>query len=84
MAYLSNKSIVIAKGHYREGILIDEKIFAITSNRAITGGEDKISFCSINNNKICKKIKDYSFILSSTGLCLMSMNDNKNENKLLL
>ena len=73
----------ILEGYYREGIVINKKIFAITSNRIITGGEDKISFYKINNNKIFKEIKGYSFILTSTGLCLMSFNNN-NENNLLL
>ena len=75
----------IFEGYYKEGIEINENIFAITSNRIMTGGEDKISFYNIKTNKTLD-IKGYSFILSTTGLCLLSIKSNNkpNDNKILL
>ena len=49
--------IPILEGYYREGIVINSNIFAITSNRIITGGDDKIIFYNINTYKIFKEIK---------------------------
>ena len=80
---IGSNFLPILEEYYREGIVINKNIFAITSNRIITGGDDKISFYNNNTKKIFKEIKGYSFILTSTGLCLMSFNNN-NENNLLL
>ena len=75
-------------GYYRQGIAIDKNIYAITSNRVIEGGDDKICFFNINSKKLFIEIKGYSFILSPSGLFLISMNNNNHnkndENKLLL
>jgi hypothetical protein len=70
-------------GYYREGIAINKFIFAFTSNKIISGGEDKIIFYNFNTEKIIKEIKKYSFILSSTGLCLMQK-DNSDTPEILL
>ena len=70
-------------GYYREGIAINKIIFAFTSNKIISGGEDKIIFYNFNTEKIIKEIKKYSFILSSTGLCLMQK-DNSDIPEILL
>ena len=76
------KSIfTIFKGYYKEGIQIYKSLFAFTSNKIVSNGEDKIIFYNFNSGKSCIEIKNYSFILSSTGLCLISVNKN---NKILL
>ena len=76
--YNKSKYNQILKGYYKNGITINKTIFAITSNRIINGGEDKISFYNTNLKQFCKEIKGYSFILSSTGLYLLSKNNEKN------
>ena len=81
--FVKSECISILEGHYREGIAINKNIFAITSNRILSGGEDKISFYNMNSRHFFREINGYSFILSSTGLCLMSVNDKNNNNKLL-
>ena len=72
----------ILKGYYKEGIQIDKFIFAFTSNKIASGGEDKITFCNINTKKPFN-IRNNSLILSTTGLYLMSL-DNDDNNKILL
>ena len=70
-------------GNYKEGIKINKRLFAFTSNRIISGQEDKINFYHRNSEKICREIKNYSFILSSTGLTLITI-DNSDKDKILL
>ena len=69
--------IELEKGFYKEGIKINDKIICLTSNKVMSGGEDKIIFCSANSPKIYRKIKNYSFKLSYTGLCLISLKDKR-------
>ena len=71
------------EGYYKEGININKKFFAFTSNKIIKGGEDKIIFYNRNTDKFCQEIKNYSFILSTTGLYLIRM-DNKTNDEILL
>ena len=70
-------------GYYREGIVININIFAFTSNKIISGGEDTIIFYNFMTEKIFKEIKNYSFILSSTGLCLMQKENSDTPEALL-
>ena len=71
----------ILKGYYKEGIQINKILSAFTSNKIINNGKDKITFYNSNTNKHID-IENNSFILSTTGLCLMPV-DNKNNNILL-
>ena len=73
----------ILNGYYKEGIMINKSLCAFTSNRIISKGEDKITFFSLCSEKSCGEIKNYSFILSSTGLCLMSIDNKENNNQIL-
>ena len=65
--------------NYKEGIYIDKTFCALTSNRIIDGGKDKMIFFNYKNYKIIKKFEGYSFILSTTGLCLMNTKDDSDK-----
>ena len=79
---IENEYIKILDGYYKEGIQINKSLFAFTSNKIAFGGKDKITFYNSNTNK-CVEIKNNSFILTTTGLCLMSIDKNNNNNILL-
>ena len=84
---ISTKSNFINKGIYKNGIKINKKMIAVTSNSILTGGENKISFYNFLSQKIVKEIKGYSFVTSPNGLTLMSGEKDpyeKNEDKTLL
>ena len=74
----------ITLGNYKEGIYIESNVCALTSNSIIEGEEDEIIFFNYNNKKIIKDFKGYSFILSTTGLCLMDINNDNDNDKILL
>ena len=80
---LQNNNSIIKEGYYKEGICINKKLFAFTSNRVVSNGEDKIIFYNKNVNNICREIRNYSFILSSTGLYLITMDNLKKDQVLL-
>ena len=79
--YLMNHTLF--DGFYKEGIKLYNKLFAVTSNRSISNGEDKIKFYNLNNESTCLEIIGYSFILSTNGLYLISFNNN-DKNQILL
>ena len=84
---ISTEQNFVSIGVYKNGIKINKKMIAITSNSILTGGENKISFYNFLSQKIVKDIKGYSFLTSPNGLTLMSgENDSHevNENKTLL
>ena len=69
----------IISGYYKEGIYIKNYICALTSNRVINKGKDEIVFVNYQNEKIIKQFEGYSFILSTTGLCLMDTKDDSDK-----
>ena len=76
------KKYEIIDKNFVGGIQISDNIFAFTSNKTLSNGEDKI----IIYNSLSKKytyIDNYSFVLSQNNLCLISK-ENENNNKFLL
>ena len=76
------KAFEIINKNFVGGIQISENIFAFTSNKTLSNGEDKI----IIYNSLSKKYTDidnYSFVLSKNNLCLISK-EKDNNNKFLL
>ena len=59
---------------------MNDNIFALTSNRVISSGEDKLILYNTLTRLIMHEICGYSFIFSSNGLSII----NKNENTTLL
>jgi hypothetical protein len=80
---LEEKKYKIKEESFNSGIKINEYIFALASNRNISGGEDKIIFYDTNEKRNIKEIKGYSFTKSNKGLfvALFDIDDN---NKILL
>ena len=60
------------KEFFKAGIKINNKIVALVSNRIKGNGKDKINFCNVNTKNTLKEFGNYSFILSSNGLYLIS------------
>ena len=79
--YISRKEI--SKDNYRGGIQITENLYAFTSNSIEPKGKDILIIYNAKTNAIVKSIEEYSFIVSSNGLCLIDTNSNQN-NKMLL
>ena len=68
---------VALKCTYKGGIIINEDLILLTSNRVYPNGEDKLIIYNINRKKIIYKITEYSFIFSNNGLSCMNA-DNIN------
>jgi len=66
------------------GIKINEDIVALTSNRVIPNGDDKLIFYNLESKKISVEIKGFSFNYSFTSLSLISINKNKLHYNILL
>ena len=69
---------------YRGGIKINDKIAALTSNRIIPRGEDKLLLYNIKSKRISNKIEGYSFTVSNNNLALIPREEIITENKILL
>ena len=69
--------------NYRGGIQINKFLFAFTSNSNIPNGEDKLIIYNYKRKAIVQTIEEYSFIVSSNGLCLIDNKIDEN-NKILL
>ena len=80
---LKNNSIVSGKS-YIGSIKINQNIIAITSNKVQYYGEDKLIFYNIDENKISREIKGYSFTSGTNGLALMPREEIKAKNRILL
>ena len=80
---ISKKGIKINNKNYRGGIQINKFLFAFTSNSNFPNGEDKLIIYNINKKAIVQNIEEYSFIVSSNGLCLIDNKIDEN-NKILL
>ena len=65
---------------FKGGMIINNKIVALTSNKIVPNGKDKLIFFNIMFKKILYEIDGFSFIPSSNGLAVI----NRNENKILL
>ena len=76
---VKNETRIIIEGVFKSGIKVNDNLFVISSNRLLDRGEDKIIFYKMNEDAICQIIEGYSFILSHTGLCVASFNNDKNK-----
>ena len=72
----------ISDKSYRGVIAIDENLAAITSNKYIDNGEDKLLIYRLDSKQLIQDIIGYSFNLNSNALSLIS--NKKNKNKILL
>ena len=79
----NNNSLKVYDENYRGGIQINKVLYAFTSNSNISNGEDKLIIYNIRSKAIVQTIEEYSFIVSSNGLCLIDSEINK-DNKILL
>lgn len=61
---------------YKGGIIINDYIIALTSNRVIPYGEDKLVIYNKSLRKITFEVIGYSFIPSSNGLNIVTRNEN--------
>ena len=78
------KRSILFNHFYRGGIKIDDGIIVLTSNRISLDGEDKLLFYNLCKRETIKTIDNYSFILSSNGLCLISKDEFQSNYKALL
>ena len=80
--YLNIKKNIIIQKSYRGGIKISDEIIALTSNRVLSNGEDKLILYNLDLKKIIFEIVGYSFTLSKNNLFLMNiMSNTKNIKK---
>ena len=85
--FLNNNNVSYHKQKYKipytQGILIDEKIIAFTSNSIIPKGQNKIVFYNWEKNKVFHEVSGFSFSMASNGLCSINF-DNTVNNKIVL
>jgi hypothetical protein len=73
---LTNKpelTIINKNQPYKGGIRINENLVALTSNKVLTKGEDKLIIYNINTKKKIIDIENYSFALSQNNLSLINI-----------
>ena len=59
-------------------------MFALSSNKILSGGKDKLIIYNSNSQKIIKKFEGYSFVLKSNGLSLMPREKTKSKKNFIL
>ena len=69
---------------YKGGIIIDEKIVALCSNKILNGGQNLLNFFYLNKKKLAHEIKGYSFVNSVNGLAVIPRAETPSNNKFLL
>jgi hypothetical protein len=60
---------------YKGGLMINKNDAVLTSNQTIKNGKDEIIFFDDRNNKFKERIEGYSFVDSSNGLYLISIEE---------
>ena len=70
------REMIINKKIYRGCIPINNYVIALTSNRVISSGEDKLVLYNRLRRLIIFGINGYSFIISSNGLSKIKKNEN--------
>ena len=63
--------------NYKSGILLNNNLIALTSNKIIPNGEDIIIFYDIKNQKIINYSNNYSFVNGINGLTLLNIEKEK-------
>ena len=74
---VNTRNIVILKENYTGGIVLDDGLFALTSNEIVKNGVNNLVIYNVKSKKIQSEIKGYSFNSSSTGLSIMQREDPK-------
>ena len=77
-------SLTSSEKFYLGSIKIAQNIIAITSNKVLYKGEDKLILYNINKKKISREIKGYSFNIGANGLALIPREEVKCNHKILL
>ena len=75
-SYLTNKpelTIIKKNPSYKGGIRINENLVALTSNKILPKGKDKLIIYNINTKKKIIDIENYSFALSQNNLSLINI-----------
>ena len=82
---ITNYTIVSGKS-YLGSIKINQNIIALTSNKSLDYGEDKLIFYDIESKEIFKEIGGHSFTRRVNGLALINREEEKDKdnNKILL
>ena len=80
------QNIIVKRKTFRNAIRLNDSIIAMTSNKVVFAGEDKILFYNTKdeNQRIKTEINGYSFICSTNGLTLIPDYEVKQNNKILL
>ena len=78
------KGDLITEETFWGGIVINNSIIAITSNKILSKGKDKLCFYNINSKNFIKEISGYSFVLFQNNLSLILKENNDNCERLLL
>ena len=66
-----DKTKILKDNQYMGLIQINENLIALTSNKILPRGEDKLVILNLENSLILKEIKNKSFIASSNGLAIL-------------
>ena len=78
-----NKFTIIEKRYYRGLVNIDDNLIALTSNEVLLNGEDKLVIFNLKKKIVEKEIIrdsdnfNYSFIASSNGLAIITLEEKK-------
>ena len=80
----NKKEYKISEKTFRGGIRINDQTVALTSNSVLPNGEDILIFYNIKTKKITNIIEGYSFTISTNNLALISREEIKTNNKILL
>ena len=66
-----DKTRILSDKEYMGLIQISENLIALTSNKILQRGEDKLVILNLENSQKLKEITDKSFIASSNGLAIL-------------
>ena len=81
---ITSQTYKILNETYKGAINLNNNLYALTSNKIFSGGEDLLKIYNSNSLKIIKQIKGYSFITSSNGLSLMPIEKSESNYNTLL
>ena len=85
---VGTRNIIILEEAYTGGIVLDDDLFALTSNEIVKNGANKLIIYNIKSKKVQYELKGYSFIPSCNGLSIMQREEPQKEassyNKTLL
>ena len=71
------KMYKISSDVFKTGLYINKNYIIFISHNLIPNGINQLVICNLNNNQIEHTIKEYSFNLNETSLCLIKLNNNK-------